>query len=89
MYVLRPPRWKIFEFFDIPVYVDMTFLLLLFARYATFSNVIWSINTIEEVYFPYCSIINTFFVLLCLLRFLGDCPFWFFNIEQFPLFISQ
>ena len=30
MYVLRPPRWKIFEFFDIPVYVDMTFLLLLF-----------------------------------------------------------
>ena len=30
MYVLRPPRWKIFEFFDIPVYVDLSFLLLLF-----------------------------------------------------------
>ena len=27
---MRPPRWKIFEFFDIPVYVDVSFLVLLF-----------------------------------------------------------
>ena len=26
---MRPPRWKIFEFFDIPVYVDVSFLILL------------------------------------------------------------
>lgn len=30
MLVMRPPRWKIFEFFDIPVYVDVSFLLILF-----------------------------------------------------------
>ena len=30
MFVMRPPRWKIFEFFDIPVYVDVSFLVLLF-----------------------------------------------------------
>ena len=30
MLVMRPMRWKLFEFFDIPVYVDLTFLLLLF-----------------------------------------------------------
>ena len=30
MLVVRPPRWKIFEFFDIPVYVDVSFLILLF-----------------------------------------------------------
>ena len=30
MYVMRPMRWKIFELFDIPVYVDLTFLVLLF-----------------------------------------------------------
>ena len=30
MLVVRPPRWKIFEFFDIPVYVDISFLILLF-----------------------------------------------------------
>ena len=30
MLVMRPPRWKIFEFFDIPVYVDVSFLVLLF-----------------------------------------------------------
>ena len=30
MLVIRPPRWKIFEAFDIPVYVDLSFLLLLF-----------------------------------------------------------
>jgi len=30
MYVMRPMKWKIFEFFDIPVYVDLTFLILLF-----------------------------------------------------------
>lgn len=29
MLVMRPPRWKIFEFFDIPVYVDVSFLILL------------------------------------------------------------
>ena len=29
MYVMRPPRWKVFEFFDIPVYVDLSFLVLL------------------------------------------------------------
>ena len=29
MLVMRPPRWKIFEFFDIPVYVDVSFLVLL------------------------------------------------------------
>ena len=27
---MRPPRWKIFEFFDIPFYVDVSFLVLLF-----------------------------------------------------------
>ena len=30
MLVMRQPRWKIFEFFDIPVYVDVSFLVLLF-----------------------------------------------------------
>lgn len=30
MVVMRPLRWKVFEFFGIPVYVEMTFLLLLF-----------------------------------------------------------
>ena len=30
MYVMRPLRWKLFEFFDIPVYVDLTFLVLMF-----------------------------------------------------------
>lgn len=30
MLVLRPVRWKLFELFDIPVYVDLTFLLMLF-----------------------------------------------------------
>ena len=30
MLVMRPPRWKVFEFFDIPVYVDVSFLLILF-----------------------------------------------------------
>ena len=30
MIVVRPPRWKLFEFFDIPVYVDVSFLVLLF-----------------------------------------------------------
>lgn len=30
MYVMRPMKWKIFEFFDIPVYVDLTFLVLMF-----------------------------------------------------------
>ena len=30
MFVVRPMRWKLFEFFDIPVYVDLTFLVLLF-----------------------------------------------------------
>ena len=30
MYVMRPMKWKIFEFFDIPVYVDLTFLILMF-----------------------------------------------------------
>ena len=30
MFVMRPPRWKLFEFFDIPVYVDVSFLILLF-----------------------------------------------------------
>ena len=30
MFVVRPPRWKLFEFFDIPVYVDVSFLVLLF-----------------------------------------------------------
>ena len=30
MLVMRPPRWKIFKFFDIPVYVDVSFLVLLF-----------------------------------------------------------
>ena len=29
MLVMRPMRWKILELFDIPVYVDMTFLILL------------------------------------------------------------
>ena len=29
MLVMRPPRWKVFEFFDIPVYVDVSFLILL------------------------------------------------------------
>ena len=41
MVVMRPLRWKVFEFFDIPVYVDMTFLLLLFMFLntgATFSH---------------------------------------------------
>ena len=26
---MRPPRWKLFEFFDIPVYADVSFLVLL------------------------------------------------------------
>jgi len=30
MVMMRPMKWKLFEFFDIPVYVDMTFLILLF-----------------------------------------------------------
>ena len=30
MYVVRPMKWKLFEFFDIPVYVDLSFLVLLF-----------------------------------------------------------
>ena len=30
MYVMRPLKWKLFEFFDIPVYVDLTFLVLMF-----------------------------------------------------------
>ena len=30
MYVMRPLKWKLFEFFDIPVYVDLTFLILMF-----------------------------------------------------------
>ena len=30
MLVMRPPRWKLFEFFDIPVYADVSFLVLLF-----------------------------------------------------------
>ena len=30
MFVMRPPRWKLFEFFDIPVYADVSFLVLLF-----------------------------------------------------------
>lgn len=30
MLVVRPPRWKLFEFFDIPVYADVSFLVLLF-----------------------------------------------------------
>ena len=30
MVVMRPMRWKLFEFFDIPVYVDLTFLIILF-----------------------------------------------------------
>ena len=30
MLVMRPMKWKLFEFFDIPVYVDMTFLVILF-----------------------------------------------------------
>ena len=30
MYVMRPMKWKLFEFFDIPVYVDLTFLILMF-----------------------------------------------------------
>lgn len=30
MYVMRPMRWKLFEFFDIPVYADVSFLVLLF-----------------------------------------------------------
>jgi len=30
MVMMRPIRWKLFELFDIPVYVDMTFLILLF-----------------------------------------------------------
>ena len=30
MYVVRPMKWKLFEFFDIPVYVDLTFLILMF-----------------------------------------------------------
>jgi len=30
MYVMRPMKWKLFEFFDIPVYVDLSFLILLF-----------------------------------------------------------
>ena len=30
MLVMRPPRWKVFEFFDIPVFVDVSFLLILF-----------------------------------------------------------
>lgn len=41
MLVMRPPRWKIFEFFDIPVYVDVSFLVLLFLFLnsgASFSN---------------------------------------------------
>ena len=29
MLVMRPPRWKVFEFFGIPVYVDVSFLILL------------------------------------------------------------
>ena len=28
--MMRPMRWKLFEFFGIPVYVDLTFLLLMF-----------------------------------------------------------
>ena len=30
MYVMRPMKWKLFEFFDIPVYVDLTVLILMF-----------------------------------------------------------
>lgn len=30
MVVMNPMRWKLFDLFDIPVYVDMTFLVLLF-----------------------------------------------------------
>lgn len=30
MVVFRPVRWRLFEFFGIPVYVDLTFLVLLF-----------------------------------------------------------
>jgi len=30
MVMMRPMRWKLFELFDIPVYVDLTFLILLF-----------------------------------------------------------
>ena len=30
MVMMRPMRWKLFEFFGIPVYVDLTFLLLMF-----------------------------------------------------------
>ena len=30
MVMMRPMRWRLFEFFGIPVYVDMTFLILLF-----------------------------------------------------------
>ena len=30
MLMMRPMKWKLFEFFDIPVYVDLTFLILLF-----------------------------------------------------------
>ena len=29
MFVMRPMRWKLFEFFDIPVYADVSFLVLL------------------------------------------------------------
>ena len=30
MVMMRPMKWRLFEFFGIPVYVDMTFLILLF-----------------------------------------------------------
>ena len=30
MVMMRPMRWKLFEFFDIPVYVDLSFLIILF-----------------------------------------------------------
>ena len=30
MYVMNPMRWKLFELFGIPVYIDMTFAILLF-----------------------------------------------------------
>lgn len=30
MLLMKPVKWKLFELFDIPVYVDLTFLLMLF-----------------------------------------------------------
>ena len=30
MFVMNPTRWRLFELFDIPVYVDLSFLILLF-----------------------------------------------------------